>query len=211
MRESARYLAKAPKRSDVKSVWVGLRPLVKPSHEEGSSTKGLSREHSVSVSQSGLITVTGGKWTTYRAMAQDTLSQCLSSGLLPSPQTTQSAPVQFVGADIRSPRAMSLTLPQGLHLYGDEAALVQDLPGNDTWLLPGLSEAMVRFAVRYEYARCVEDVLARRSRALFLDAQASLTAASAVAAILQSEGCINVKLSDYIELAKAYSLPQNHN
>jgi glycerol-3-phosphate dehydrogenase len=211
LRESTRYLAKAPKRSDVKSVWVGLRPLVKPSHEEGSSTKGLSREHSVSVSQSGLITVTGGKWTTYRAMAQDTLSQCLSSGLLPSSQSTQSAPVHFVGADIRSPRAMSLTLPQGLHLYGDEAALVQDLPGNDTWLLPGLSEAMVRFAVRYEYARCVEDVLARRSRALFLDAQASLTAASAVAAILQSEGCINVKLSDYIELATAYSLPQNHN
>jgi glycerol-3-phosphate dehydrogenase len=82
LNESARYLAKAPKRSDVSSVWVGLRPLVKPHHEEGASTKGLSREHTVSVSQSGLVTVTGGKWTTYRAMAHDVLSQCLTSQLL---------------------------------------------------------------------------------------------------------------------------------
>ncbi len=211
LRESARYLAKAPRRSDVKSVWVGLRPLVKPHHEEGSSTKGLSREHSVSVSQSGLITVTGGKWTTYRAMAQDTLSQCLSSGLLPPSPCQQSDTVHFVGADTRSSHNKGLCQPQGLHLYGDEAQVVQALPGHDVWLLPGLSEAMVRFAVRYEYARCVEDVLARRSRALFLDAQASMAAAPDVATILQSEGCTNINLSGYMALAAAYSLPQNHN
>ena len=74
--ESARYLVKAPRRSDISSMWVGLRPLVKPQGDDGDDTKGLSREHTVLVSRSGLVTVTGGKWTTYRAMAEDVLDKC---------------------------------------------------------------------------------------------------------------------------------------
>ena len=207
LRESARYLFKPPQRSDVRSVWVGLRPLVKPHQEEGVSTKGLSREHSVSVSRSGLVTVTGGKWTTYRAMAEDVLSQCLTSQLI-SPSRLPSAPPGYlIGAGLAiNPHPVSLMAPQGPHLYGDEQSLLAQLPGADVWLLPGLSEAMVRFAARYEYARCVEDVLARRSRLLFLDAQASVTVAERVAAILQAEGCTEVKLSDYVLLAKQYTL-----
>ena len=83
LREAGRYLAKAPTRADVRSVWVGLRPLVKPPDDEGDNTKALSREHTVIVGRSGLVTVTGGKWTTYRAMAEDVLEHCMASGLLP--------------------------------------------------------------------------------------------------------------------------------
>ncbi len=204
--ESARYLAKPPQRSDVRSVWVGLRPLVKPTQEEGVSTKGLSREHSVSVSRSGLVTVTGGKWTTYRAMAEDVLSQCVSSQLLAAPAHPHHAGAVFKGAGPLIGRPVSLMAPQGMHLYGTEQALVAQLPGADRWLLPGLSEAMVRFAVRFEFARTVEDVLARRSRLLFLDAKASMAVAEQVATLLMEEGCAEVKLSDYMVLAQSYTL-----
>jgi glycerol-3-phosphate dehydrogenase len=204
--ESARYLAKPPQRSDVRSVWVGLRPLVKPTQEEGVSTKGLSREHSVSVSRSGLVTVTGGKWTTYRAMAEDVLSQCVSSQLLSAPLQPQHPAAVFKGAGAFLGRPVSLTAPQGLHLYGNEQNLVAEMPGAEHWLLPGLSEAMVRFAVRFEFARTVEDVLARRSRLLFLDAKASMGVAAQVAALLAEEGCKQVKLSDYLSLAERYTL-----
>lgn len=206
LKEAGRYLAKAPTRADVRSVWVGLRPLVKPHQEEGVSTKGLSREHTVSVSSSGLVTVTGGKWTTYRAMAHDVLSQCLTSQLL-SPRTASDATTPlFQGAGHKHQQAVSLMAPQGLHLYGDEQAQVAALHGADHWLMPGLSEAMVRFAVRHEYARTVEDVLARRSRALFLDARQSAGVAAQVAVILENEGCIQVALSDYLTLADSYTL-----
>jgi len=204
--ESARYLAKPPKRSDVRSVWVGLRPLVKPTQEEGVSTKGLSREHSVSVSRSGLVTVTGGKWTTYRAMADDVLSQCVSSHLLAAPTQAPSARAVFKGAGAQMGQPVSLMAPQGMHLYGTEQAEVAQLPGADHWLLPGLSEAMVRFAARFEYARTVEDVLARRSRVLFLDAKASMGVAALVADLLMEEGCTKVELSSYLALAPTYTL-----
>jgi len=204
--ESARYLAKPPKRSDVRSVWVGLRPLVKPTQEEGVSTKGLSREHTVSVSRSGLVTVTGGKWTTYRAMADDVLSQCVSSNLLAAPTQAQSARAVFKGAGAQTGQPVSLMAPQGMHLYGTEQAEVAQLPGADHWLLPGLSEAMVRFAARFEFARTVEDVLARRSRALFLDAKASIGVAALVADLLMEEGCTKVELSNYLSLAQTYTL-----
>jgi glycerol-3-phosphate dehydrogenase len=74
----------APGRQDVRSVWVGLRPLVKPQDDDGDNTKGLSREHTVLVSRSGLVTVTGGKWTTYRAMAEDVLAEMFRQGLAAS-------------------------------------------------------------------------------------------------------------------------------
>ncbi|HYF17486.1 MAG TPA: glycerol-3-phosphate dehydrogenase/oxidase, partial [Ramlibacter sp.] len=82
LREAGRYLVKAPRLDEVLSVWVGLRPLVKPQDDDGGNTKALSREHTVLVSSSGMVTVTGGKWTTYRAMAEDVLDQCFDASLL---------------------------------------------------------------------------------------------------------------------------------
>jgi glycerol-3-phosphate dehydrogenase len=206
LNETARYLVRVPRRADVKSVWVGLRPLVKPPDEAGANTKGLSREHTVLLSRSGLVTVTGGKWTTYRAMADDVLSQCVSSNLLAAPTQAPSARAVFKGAGAQTGQPVSLMAPQGMHLYGTEQAEVAQLPGVDHWLLPGLSEAMVRFAARFEFARTVEDVLARRSRALFLDAKASIGVAALVADLLMEEGCTKVELSNYLSLAQTYTL-----
>jgi glycerol-3-phosphate dehydrogenase len=183
--ESARILARAPTRADVRSVWVGMRPLVRPPNEDPGDTKALSREHAVLVERSGLVTVTGGKWTTYRAMAEDVLAHCMAGGLLPSRPAGVTVALPLVGAPQTSTHALSEA--PGPHLYGTEAPRVQALPGAERALAPGFSEAMVRFAARHEYARSVEDVLARRSRLLFLDAHLAAEVAPRVAALLEEE------------------------
>ncbi len=190
LREAGRYLTKAPKRADVRSVWVGLRPLVKPSNDAGENTKSISREHTVAAGASGLVTVTGGKWTTYRAMAEDVLDRCMAAGLLERRAGGVTESLPLLGAAPGRPIGEA----PGEHLYGSEAALLRLLPGADRWLWRdaesnsgGLSEAMVRFAVRHEMARTVEDVLARRCRLLFLDANEAAAQADAVAAILAEE------------------------
>jgi len=187
--EAARYLAQAPQREDVRSVWVGLRPLVKPSGEDGEKTKTLSREHTVVVGRSGLVTVTGGKWTTYRAMAEDVLERCFDRHLLPRRAAGATVKLPLVGAPAKA--TTSMTASPGEHLYGTELATLRALPGADRWLWRdgegGLSEAMVRFAARHEMAQSVEDVLARRCRLLFLDAAEAERQAGAVAKILAEE------------------------
>jgi glycerol-3-phosphate dehydrogenase len=183
--EAARYLARAPTRADVRSVWVGLRPLVRPPNEDPGDTKALSREHAVLVERSGLVTVTGGKWTTYRAMAEDVLAHAMKAGLLPARPAGATVSLPLVGA--ASAGARSLSGAPGPHLYGSEAPLLETLPGAERELAPGLTEAMVRFAARFEYARTVEDVLARRSRLLFLDARLAASVAPRVAEILVEE------------------------
>jgi len=183
--EAASILARAPTRADVRSRWVGLRPLVKPPNEDPGDTKALSREHAVLVERSGLVTVTGGKWTTYRAMAEDVLAHAMKTGLLPRRGGGVTADLPLVGAPASGTRPLSA--PPGLHLYGTEADAVRALPGADREIAPALTEAMVRFAARHEYARSVEDVLARRARLLFLDADAAITAAPRVAELLAEE------------------------
>ena len=203
LEESARYLSRAPGVQDIRSIWVGLRPLVKPQDDDGDNTKSLSREHTVLASRSGLVTVTGGKWTTYRAMAEDVLQKCFTSGLLPEKPAgiTNSLPV------VGSPRGAvthRISDAQGMHSYGSDAAFVQALAGQSVELGAGLTEAMVRFAARYEYACTVEDVLARRSRMLFLDARKAIELAPAVAAILHEELGTDPALDDFLALAPQY-------
>jgi glycerol-3-phosphate dehydrogenase len=206
LREAGRVLARAPRRADVRSAWVGLRPLVHPhaaasgapatSGPEGASappTRTLSREHTVLVEPDGLVTVTGGKWTTYRAMARDVLRQAMAAGLLPARDLGgdgDDAGAPLLGAAT----GRSLIEPPGEHLYGSEAAALQALPGAQRWLAHDaesgrgiLSEAMVRFAARAEMACSVEDVLARRSRLLFLDARQAGHVAEEVAQVLRQE------------------------
>ena len=200
--ESARYLRRAPQRSDVKSVWVGLRPLVKPQDDDGDNTKGLSREHTVLVSRSGLVTVTGGKWTTYRAMAEDVLSQCAAKSLIENRSAGVTVHLKLIGADAAGARPHSLSLPPGIHSYGSEQSRVMSLPGAQTELCAGLTEAMVRFAARHEYAVQVEDVLARRSRLLFLDARLAASLAARVSEILFQETGLDPQLAAFTELAQ---------
>ncbi|MEO8388037.1 glycerol-3-phosphate dehydrogenase/oxidase [Polaromonas sp.] len=201
LRESARYLSRAPGPADIKSIWVGLRPLVKPPDDDAGSTQALSREHTVLVSKSGLVTVTGGKWTTYRAMAEDVLAKCADAALLSSRPSGATTHLKLVGAN-SSHHKISET--PGIHLYGSEAAAVEGLPGAGRELGGGLTEAMVRFAARHEYARTVEDVLARRSRLLFLDAALARTLAPEVAALLQEENGIDPKLEAFVALCAQY-------
>ena len=255
LRESARYLCRPPQPADVLSVWVGLRPLVKPGGEEEggneggtapspsgtegthrSTTSRLSREHTVRLARSGLVTVTGGKWTTYRAMAEDVLTQCMQAGLLQlrrggvtltlrlagAPAAGNShglsdfcgaddlsghpdSPVSGCGDTAQNPaHSHSISAPPGIHSYGADAATVLALPGANCQLGGHLTEAMVRFAVRHEYARTVEDVLARRSRLLFLDARMAAALAESVASILRDEGVAEPQPEALRTLAQQY-------
>ncbi|MBY0464688.1 MAG: FAD-dependent oxidoreductase, partial [Burkholderiales bacterium] len=204
LRESTRYLSRAPTREDIKSIWVGLRPLVRPPENEGTHTKGLSREHTVIVSPSGLVTVTGGKWTTYRSMAEDVLDKCFDAALLPRLRGGVTAQLRLVGGEGPVTVRRKISEAPGLHGYGSEQAAVLALPGAQRQLGGGLTEAMVRFAARKEYARTVEDVLARRSRLLFLDARLAVSLAEPVGAILREETGVDPHVSTFCALARRY-------
>ncbi|WP_064576043.1 glycerol-3-phosphate dehydrogenase/oxidase [Cupriavidus gilardii] len=181
---AARYLSRDPTRDDVTSVWAGLRPLVKATGEN--STASLSREHTIVVSKAGLITVTGGKWTTYRKMAEDVIDTAIRRQMLRgAPCVTADLPLHGAGA--WAGQQANLSAPD--RYYGGDLGLLRSLPGADNVIAPesGLTEAHVRFAARYELARKVEDVVARRNRLLFLDARAADAVAPRVAAILAEE------------------------
>ena len=204
--ESARYLTRAPGRPDIKSIWVGLRPLVKPDQGDSDEaaqapSKRLSREHTVRVSRSGLVSVTGGKWTTYRAMAEDVLGSCFAARLLPARPGGVTHALPLVGAQTA---AHKISDAPGMGLYGSEAAAVLALPGSQHRMGGGLTEAMVRFAARHEYARTVEDVLARRWRLLFLDASLARSMAPQVATILKQETGADPALDAFVRLCGQY-------
>ena len=201
LQEAAKYLVKVPLRSDVSSVWAGLRPLARTdekSNEKG-ATHNVSREHTVKVASNGLVSVMGGKWTTYRAMAADVMQSIRNAQLI-------SLTSEDLTLDIKLWGASASDGP-----YGTDAELLASLPGAGIGLGPlpsrQLSEAMVRFAARYEYARTVEDVLARRNRLLFLDASAALAVAPQVADILGTETGVSPQLADFEALAKSYQMP----
>lgn len=210
LREAARYLRRAPMRSDVKSVWVGLRPLVKPVQDDGNNTKALSREHTIVVSRSGLVSVTGGKWTTYRAMAEDVLDKCTQQRLITPGKRGQTASLRLVGVGA-APAVRSMADEPGWHSYGSEQAYIRSLPGADDELSPGFTQAMVRFAARHEYAMTVEDVLARRARLLFLDARLASELAPRVADVLQAETGADPQVDAFRALAAQYLLKSSKN
>lgn len=205
--EAAHVLRRPVLGRDIRSVWVGLRPLVAPPRNARGETKALSREHTVVVEDGGLLTVTGGKWTTYRAMAEDVMAHCFAAGLLPPRPGAQTARHRLDGAPVDgeppSP-PVPIHAPPGLHLYGRRAPEVLACPGAQNLLGLGLTEAMVRYAVRHEYAHTVEDVLARRWRALFLDARAAAAMAPRVAEILTEEGCAEPRLGEFEALCRHY-------
>jgi glycerol-3-phosphate dehydrogenase len=184
MDHARKYLARDPGESDVLSVFTGLRPLVK--RGSAGNTASLSRDHTISVSPSHLITLTGGKWTTYRKMAEEVVDQAERVGaFLHRPSPTASLPLHAATSN-----------PTGaahLRVYGSDqpiiAALARAEPRFDQPLHSALpfSQAEIVWHVRHEMARTVEDVLARRTRALVLDARASIAAAPAVARLLADE------------------------
>ena len=152
----------------------------------------------------GMVSVTGGKWTTYRVMAEDTLQACFEIGTLPYRAWL---PPKAKSSAARDTAATSLTLPPGPHLYGEERHRLVGIEGHDTQLCLGLTEAMVRYAARFEWAMHVEDVLARRSRCLFLDAAQAQKWAPRVAEILQQETGIDPQLDAFMAVADRYRMP----
>lgn len=210
LREASRVLHQPVTRADVQSVWCGLRPLV--AHDQ-TATASLSREHTIVTDEGGLLSVTGGKWTTYRAMAGQVLQACFAAGWLPDRAGGQTATHALVGADATGALAphgaagarTALHAAPGWHLYGHEAAQVRALPGATQELGLGLTAAMVRFAVRHEHAWTVEDVLARRWRALFLDSRHALAMAPVVAQILREETGLDPQLEAFEALCAQYT------
>ena len=202
--EAGHVLSRPVTLGDVRSVWVGLRPLVAPPQSEAGGTKTISREHTIVVDANGLLTVTGGKWTTYRAMAEDVMDRIFEKGLLQKKPSAATAFHRLLGAPAANGLATPIYGAPGMHLYGTEQAAVTACTEQDRQIGMGLTEAMVRYAVRFEYAHKVEDVLARRWRALFLDARAAARMAPSVAAILQEEGVDSPELEHFLILCERY-------
>lgn len=203
----ARYFSKDPSPEDVLSVFVGLRPLVKAG--DSSNTAALSRDHTLIVSDSGLITITGGKWTTYRHMAEDTINKAAEVAGLPSkPCVTENLKL----------RGWQLANAQGpFRVYGADAVQLKQLMAeNPEWkelLHPDLPYFVgeVVWAARYEMARTVEDVLSRRLRALLLNARASQEVAPRVAALIAAElgfdeAWQQAQIQEYLEISDVYVL-----
>ena len=205
-RESHKSLGISLQPADVRSVWVGLRPLVDAS--DAGATSQISREHLICREARGLFTVTGGKWTTYRVMAEEVMQAIQShADLPPAPPGSGDTPHhRLVGAPEANDIQQPISAAPGLHLWGTEAGQVLALPGAHHVLGMGLTEAMVCFAARHEWAVTVEDMLARRWRALFLDARQAALMAPAVATLLQAETGIDPRLDDFLELCKRYTL-----
>jgi glycerol-3-phosphate dehydrogenase len=203
---ASRYLEKPPKRTDVLSVFAGIRPLVRAADKK--STAALSRSHTIHIDNSGLLTLTGGKWTTYRNMAEDCVDQAATLAQLEDrPCCTRNLPIH---GHLVPEEAMS-----HLSVYGSDGlailALMQENPAWSAQLHPDLpyTAAEVIWAVRQELARTVEDVLARRTRALFLNARAAMAMAPEVARLMaqelaQDELWQQNQLTQFMALAAGY-------
>ena len=184
MTHAARYLTRDPRPCDVLSIYAGLRPLVAVKSTE--STAALSRDHTILVSESGLLTITGGKWTTYRRMAEDVIDHAeLLGGIGVKACVTHDLPIHG-SATVLSPN-------DPLAVYGSDSADIRDLMREQPQLAEKvhpkleLTAAEVVFHTRHEMARTVGDVLARRSRSLLFDAQSSMAAAPRVAELMTAE------------------------
>lgn len=206
---AGRYLDKKPTRADVLSVFVGLRPLAAP-QGEGKSTKEISRNHKIIVSSTGLVTITGGKWTTYRRMAKDTVDKAIPIAKLnPRACVTENLKIHgyLLGDDRKS----------HLYVYGADREkieqLMHDRPDLTEKLVPeyDYTKAEVVWAVEHEWARTVDDVLARRCRILFIDARAAIMAAPKVAELMASllqrdQAWIDHQVAEFTALAEGYLL-----
>ena len=207
---AAQYLSRPPKRSDVLSVYVGIRPLVKAGAAT-SKTSSLSRDHTIHVDNSGLLTIVGGKWTTYRHMAEDCVDHCITLGELKDvPSTTQNLKIHGYKEDVDA-----LT---SLGVYGSDGEAILALAAANPTLAEKLHPALpyvgaeVVWGVREEMARTLDDVLSRRTRALFLNARAAIAMAPAVASLMATElgkgqDWIDSQLQQFRELAQKYLLP----
>jgi glycerol-3-phosphate dehydrogenase len=189
-------------------VFAGIRPLVRSG--DARSTASLSRDHTIHIDPSGLLTLTGGKWTTYRNMAEDAVNQAATLARLPD----RDCPTRTLNVHGFHPAASKFG---PLHVYGSDALVVEEIAQADPSLAeplhPDLATigAEIVFAARHEMARTVEDALARRTRALFLDAGAAAALAPRVAELMarelgRDESWRDAQVQAFRELAAGYRL-----
>ncbi len=207
LKTTAKYLTKAPRRTDILSIFAGLRPLAAPK-ADSSKTKEISRSHKIAVSDSHLFTMVGGKWTTFRKMAQDMVERVEEVKMWEKTKSqTKNFKIHGYQKDV--------DLDDPMYVYGTDREKILELassePGMDE-ILSGifkLRKAQVVWAVRHEMARTVEDVLARRTRCLLLDAREAKRVAPQVAAIIAEETGKDKKweenqLEDFMKVAENY-------
>ncbi len=208
LKTAGQYLTKVPTEKDVLAVYAGLRPLAAPG-KDTNSTKEISRSHKLMVSQSHLITITGGKWTTYRKMASDTVDKVISLNLLPQ-RVCNTQNVAIHGHETQAEK-------NHLSIFGTDAKNIRNLMKADPALSGALNpkypyvKAEVQWMVEAEMARNIEDVMARRWRLLFLDAKAAVELAPAVAEVManclkKDQDWVNQQIHDFTKLASEYLL-----
>ncbi|RLJ61517.1 glycerol-3-phosphate dehydrogenase [Lacinutrix venerupis] len=206
---SNRYLNKNVTKDDVLSIFAGLRPLAAPK-DKSEKTKEISRSHKIIVSESELVTITGGKWTTYRRMAQDTVNKIIELNKLPDAKC-KTKQLLIHGANGAVDRS------NHMYIYGTDKVKVEQLIKEDATLSERLhpdlqfTKAEVVFAVRHEMARTIEDVLARRVRILFLNAKAAIEIAPIVGELIRKEldqttDWRSQQISNFIKVADQYVL-----
>lgn len=211
LKTSGQYLKKQPKRSDVLSVFAGLRPLAAPKkNTDGKKTKEISRSHKIVTSPSGLVTITGGKWTTYRDMAEDAVDRAISvCGLPQAPCKTEDIKIHGYKENVDRSNFS--------YVYGSDypkiQAIEKESPTYAEKLHPDYdyTVAEVVWAVREEMAMTLDDVLSRRLRITFLDARAALLMAPRVAEIMkaemgESDEWVKTQIDEFAELGKNYLL-----
>jgi glycerol-3-phosphate dehydrogenase len=209
LENAARYLTTIPRASEILSMFAGLRPLVGGTRSQ--RTAAVSRDQHLEVSPSGLVTITGGKWTTYRHMGEATIDAAARAAGLPERESgTRELPLHgwCPAGEGQSPLAV----------YGADQQAIRDISASQ----PSLNEPLHRrlpcvaaevvWAARHEMARTVEDVLSRRTRALLLDARASLESAAVVAGLLSDElghsrEWAQTQVTEFTDLAKGYLPP----
>lgn len=213
LKTAQRYLTKNPTRADVLSVFAGLRPLAVPD-KKGQTTKEVSRSHKIIISKTGLITITGGKWTTYRKIAQDIIDKTIITHQLPQKKcVTEHLPIHG------NRKNSAKDFENHLFIYGTDSTAILQLQEKKPELKEKLHPdynytlAEVVWAIREEMATTVEDVLARRVRLLFLDARAAIASAEKVARLLakelsHDENWIQNQLTDFKTVANGFLLKE---
>lgn len=195
---AGQYLAHEPKRGDILSMFAGIRPLVKAPH--ATNTAALSRDHTIEISAGGLLTIAGGKWTTYRRMAEDAVDHAIGVGGL-QPRKCVTRTLKICGSQTHTPTA---TVTAGI--THEPVSPIQDHRLTDAALI---TSAEINHFVRYEMARTVDDILARRTRLLLLDARAAMAAAPGIAAVMASalnrdQTWVQRQIVEFTNVATAY-------
>lgn len=206
------YLVKKPLRKDILCIFAGLRPLA-ADPENPDSTKEVSRRHKISVSPSGLLSIVGGKWTTYRRMAEETIDEAIKKGLLEKRKC--------VTANLKLTDLTGSPVDDRLNVYGEGAAEIRKMIADDIQVGKPLDQrlpyttAEILWICRNEMPFTIEDVLARRTRALFLNVSASISIAPVIARLMAGELGHDIlwqkeQVQSFIQLAENYSVSTNY-